>query len=440
MPTLSRSIPTTLALSISLGAPAFSTSAASAARTPASMQASTIYACVSKKGGTLRVSAAPLKCKRGETQVAWRAVAARAGTRGLEGNPGPAGAPGAPGARGETGLRGEAGPKGEQGLAGVKGETGAEGREGIVWKGAWSPSTTYKLKEAVFYEGSSYISIRESPENKGKTPSTEPSYWELVAKEGKQGKGETGEKGVTGEKGATGPEGKEGIVWKGGWSASTTYKLKEAVFYEGSSYISIRESPENKGKTPSTEPSYWELVAKEGKQGAAGVEGREGIVWKGTWSASTTYKLKEAVFYEGSSYISIRESPENKGKTPSTEPSYWELVAKEGKQGVKGETGEKGPAGGFPVGKYESAKEAKTGEELEPSKTEPVQVTLIVSGEKEKEATSKVTVEGKTIAETLGGNALSTTKATVTFIVPAGQKWKVTATAVTKLEYTYLTI
>ena len=299
MLTLSRTIPPTLALalSISLGLPSLPTFAASTrARTPTSIQVSTIYACVSSNGAA-RISARPLKCKRGDTQVAWRAVAGGGGAQGLAGNPGPAGAPGAAGARGETGLRGEAGSKGEPGLAGVKGETGA-----------------------------------------------------------------------------------------------------------------------------------------------SGAEGKEGIAWKGTWSASTAYKLKEAVFYEGSSYISIRESPENKGKTPSTEPSYWELMAKEGKQGVKGEPGEKGPAGGFPVGKYEASKEVKSGEELEASKTEPVQVTLIVSGEKEKEATSKVTVEGKIIAETLGGNALSTTRATVTFIVPTGQKWKVTATAVAKLEYTYLTV
>src|ERR1700694_4424800 len=154
MPTLSRTIPPTLALALStsLGVPPFPAFAASTrARTPASIQASTIYACVSSKAGAVRVSARQLKCKRGETQVAWRAVAGGGGARGLEGSPGPAGPPGPGGAEGRRGENGAPGVKGETGATGAKGEpgekgaTGTEGKEGIVWKGGWSASTAYKL-------------------------------------------------------------------------------------------------------------------------------------------------------------------------------------------------------------------------------------------------------------------------------------------------------
>ena len=118
------------------------------------------------------------------------------------------------------------------------GEPGVAG----AWDGTWSSSTTYKTKELVFFEGSSYISIKE-PNLNQKPNKGNSEYWNLVAKEG--AKGETGEKGATGSQGvtgATGAEGKEGIVWKGVWSSTTTYGVKEAVFFEGNSYISIKAS------------------------------------------------------------------------------------------------------------------------------------------------------------------------------------------------------
>jgi hypothetical protein len=62
-------------------------------------------------------------------------------------------------------------------------------------------------------------------------------------------------------------------------------------------------------------------------------------------------------------------------------------------------------------------------------------VVLTVVGKKETETTSKVEVEGVLIAETQGGNApglgggADTTKTTVTFVVAASKKWKVSSNA-----------
>jgi hypothetical protein len=57
-------------------------------------QASTVYACVKKKGGTTRIVSRTAKCKKGEKKLSW-------------GTQGPAGKNGG---RGATGSKGETGP------------------------------------------------------------------------------------------------------------------------------------------------------------------------------------------------------------------------------------------------------------------------------------------------------------------------------------------
>ena len=83
----------------------------------------------------------------------------------------------------------------------------------------------------------------------------------------------------------------------------------------------------------------------EGSEGKEGKEGKPGLEWKGVYSSSVTYELHAAVYYEGSSYISIEAA--NKGNTPGGS-GHWELLAKgggEGKEGKEGKAGG-GSAGG----------------------------------------------------------------------------------------------
>jgi hypothetical protein len=58
--------------------------------------ATTIYACVNKKSGAMRIVSAKAKCKRTEHKLSW----------GTTGPAGPAGAPGTPGAAGAPGANG----------------------------------------------------------------------------------------------------------------------------------------------------------------------------------------------------------------------------------------------------------------------------------------------------------------------------------------------
>jgi hypothetical protein len=59
--------------------------------------ATTIYACVSKKNGAMRIVSAKAKCKRGEHKLSW-------GASGPAGAPGATGAAGSPGAAGANGV------------------------------------------------------------------------------------------------------------------------------------------------------------------------------------------------------------------------------------------------------------------------------------------------------------------------------------------------
>jgi hypothetical protein len=73
--------------------------------------ASTLYACVKKKGGTARFVNARMNCRRGETKLSWN-------TQGV------------PGRNGSNGKNGAAGKNGTNGKNGADGKAGANGKDG----------------------------------------------------------------------------------------------------------------------------------------------------------------------------------------------------------------------------------------------------------------------------------------------------------------------
>ena len=77
------------------------------------------------------------------------------------------------------------------------------GPAGLTWRGEWASGTFYNVRDAVAYQGSSYIAIFS---NAGSTPPN--SNWMLLA--GKGDKGDTGSTGATGPTGPTGPTGATG--------------------------------------------------------------------------------------------------------------------------------------------------------------------------------------------------------------------------------------
>lgn len=318
-------------------------------------------------------------------------VAGPAGGSGPQGIPGQTGGAGAAGPQGPQGPGGPAGtigpigPQGPQGIAGPVGLTGATGATGpsgapVSFRGTWTTGTSYFLGDAVFYNGSSYISLSNA--NFNNTP-TGGSPWALLAQQGVTGAtGPAGPAGLQGTIGNTGPAGPQGITgitgptgpagppvsFQGTWTNLTTYVTGDAVFFNGSSYVSL--STGNVGNTP-TGGVPWALLAQQGGigpagptgatgptgaigpagptgpqgiQGVAGIAGATGptgppVSFQGTWTSLSTYSLGQAVFYNGSSYVSVQNG--NLNNTP-TNGIPWALLAQ---QGVTGATGPTGPTG-----------------------------------------------------------------------------------------------
>jgi hypothetical protein len=142
------------------------------------------------------------------------------GPQGPKGDTGATGATGPQGLQGIQGIQGLKGDKGDQGIQGLQGDQGIpgpkgdQGPEGLVWLGEWNSGTAYNVRDAVTYEGSSYVATAN---NTGSQPSPDTKIWNILAKKGDQGatgaagpQGLQGPKGDTGATGATGPQGPQG--------------------------------------------------------------------------------------------------------------------------------------------------------------------------------------------------------------------------------------
>src|ERR1039457_3481973 len=80
---------------------------------------------------------------------------------------------GAQGATGATGAQGAWGPIGPTGAIGAQEDSGPTGPAGLVWRSAWSPTTTYNLNDAVRYGGAGYVSLIAN--NQGNEPDKSPA-------------------------------------------------------------------------------------------------------------------------------------------------------------------------------------------------------------------------------------------------------------------------
>jgi hypothetical protein len=146
----------------------------------------------------------------------------------------------------------------------------------VSFAGTWNVATTYAMGAAVFYNGSSYVSLLGV--NVGNTPAS-GAPWSLLAQQGMTGPtGPQGAQGIAGPAGANGLTGSIGpqgppISFQGIWSNSTTYKAGDAVFFNGSSYISLSAANTNNAPLAG---SPWALLAQQGSTGLTGNTGATG--------------------------------------------------------------------------------------------------------------------------------------------------------------------
>ena len=308
------------------------------------------------------------------------------------------GTPGATGSAGAPGAAGPTGPQGQQGFAGPAGAQGPIGPQGpatVTYTGNYSSTTNYNLNDAAAYAGSTYVSMLGG--NHGNTPDQSPSYWTVLVAKGDPGaQGIPGAPGAAGPTGASGPAGVAGaqgppVSFAGGWSATRSYSLGDAVSYAGSSYIALVA---NAGREPDLSPIYWGVLAATGASGPAGATGSQGlqgpsgypgptgatgqtgangpqglagpvgatgpagpqgvagpqgaagiagIAYRGTYSSGTKYGLNDGVLFAGSTYISLAAS--NAGNTPDVSPTFWAVLAAQGSAGAPGAAGANGTSG-----------------------------------------------------------------------------------------------
>lgn len=183
------------------------------------------------------------------------------------------------------------------------------GQNGInSWQGTWQSQVNYTAFQGVIYNGTSYISLVNI--NQNNVPSSNPSFWAVLAEGGGQG-----------------PAGS--FTFTGVWSSSVTYALNDIVSYLGSSYV-VSGTP-TLGVNPVTDSANWSLIASVGAQGATGPQGPQGIIglglsWKGTWSSVTAYHVNDIVALIGNSYIAVQA---NTGVNPSTDTgTNWQVAAR----------------------------------------------------------------------------------------------------------------
>ena len=160
--------------------------------------------------------------------------------------------------------------------------------------------------------------------------------------------------GVGGPQGPPGPVGPAGLTWSGYWVATQSYSENYAVGYGSASWwciSAVTGSPSNPG--PDLDTTHWTLLAAQGSpgsqggtgsQGLQGSQGPIGINWIGDWIINV-YDVRDAVYYNGSSYVCIASTVGTETLSPDTNTACWDIISLKGDVGPQGATGSPGVSG-----------------------------------------------------------------------------------------------
>jgi hypothetical protein len=105
---------------------------------------------------------------------------------------------------------------------------------GVNWRGAWSPTASYAVGDAVAYNGSSYLAVAANIKSRPLSKA-----WSTLS---------------------------AGMQWLGAWTVGKSYYAGSVVSYQGSSYLATKAST---GVTP-TDTSVWSVLAGRGQPGSDG--------------------------------------------------------------------------------------------------------------------------------------------------------------------------
>jgi hypothetical protein len=134
------------------------------------------------------------------------------------------------------------GATGPPGPAGLRGEQGPPGKLPLVK--LWMPETVYYEGDVVAYDGGTFQAQRDT----GQPPSH--AHWICLAAVGRDSKT---------------------IAVRGTFNETAEYHRLDVVALNGGSFIALKDAP---GPCPG---SGWQLLASQGKRGAAGEKGERGL-------------------------------------------------------------------------------------------------------------------------------------------------------------------
>ena len=187
---------------------------------------------------------------------------------------------------------------------------------GFKWLGAWATSTRYKVRDFVYYGGTTYVCNTQhtSATTNASGLENDISKWDIfnqgvtylgnwsgssvryklndVVKFGADLWICTAYHTSTGTSIDTGNFATfvNGFEFEGSWSASNEYQEGDVVTYGGYTYTAIQNSGASSPKTPSTQTAYWKVFTS-------------GLVYAGEWNSGTAYKIGNVITRGGYTYV-----------------------------------------------------------------------------------------------------------------------------------------
>jgi len=187
---------------------------------------------------------------------------------------------------------------------------------GFKWLGAWTTSTRYKVRDLVYYGGSTYVCNTQhtSASTAASGLENDLSKWDvfnrsisyLGAWSGSSVRYKLNDVVKFGadlwictayhtSTGTTIDTGNFAIFVNGfefvnSWSVSNNYIVGDVVTYGGYTYTAVQNSTSASPQTPSTATAYWKVFTS-------------GLVYSGEWSSGTAYKIGNVVTLGGYTYV-----------------------------------------------------------------------------------------------------------------------------------------